>query len=462
MWGAALHDRSEGVHRPLLATVMSFRSLAKDPAAENEHQVVVALDHCLLGRAEMEALLDAAELRSGVSRAQMVVTFSHTHAAGLMSLDRADLPGGDLIPAYLQRLNETVGTLLRQAIDDERPVTVTYGSGRCNLAAHRDFWDVQSEQWVCGFHPPDHQADDAVWVARVTDEGGHLVAALVNYACHPTTLAWDNRLISPDFPGAMRETVEQALSVPCVFLQGASGDLGPRYGFVGDCQVADRHGRELGYAALSALTALPPPQTSYEYQGPVISGATLGVWNYVPLDGERRTACARWGAQHGPLPLPYRPGLSTLAQAEADRQQFAEQEAAAAAAGDEARRRDFRAMVERRTRMIARLKQLPPGERFPFQLLVWRMGDAVWVATQGEVYNLLQTALRSKFPSLAIIVCSLANGWGPSYLPPAELYGTGIYQESIALLAPGSLEQVIAEAERRIVELTTTSERRGD
>ena len=49
---------------------------------------------------------------------------------------------------------------------------------------------------------------------------------MVNYACHPTTLAWENTLISPDFPGAMREVVERATAAPCVFLQGASGDLG--------------------------------------------------------------------------------------------------------------------------------------------------------------------------------------------------------------------------------------------
>ena len=37
----------------------------------------------------------------------------------------------------------------------------------------------------------------------------------------------------------------------------AKGDLGPMDGYVGDVRMADRNGRQLGFAALSALEALP-------------------------------------------------------------------------------------------------------------------------------------------------------------------------------------------------------------
>ena len=51
MWGAARHDRSAGVHRPLRATAMVFGP--PDDAANGDVgdcQVVLALDHCLLFR----------------------------------------------------------------------------------------------------------------------------------------------------------------------------------------------------------------------------------------------------------------------------------------------------------------------------------------------------------------------------------------------------------------------------
>lgn len=451
MWGAAWHDRSAGIHRPLTATALVFQKHEGTPSAESQ-QVVVALDHCLLGRKEMDALLDAVQKRLKLPRECLVVIFSHTHAAGLMSLDRVDLPGGELIPPYLQRVNETVSQLVETALERAAPSTITYGSGRCNLAAHRDFWDETSGQWVCGFNP-DGPADDMLLVARVTREDGTPTCTIVNYACHPTTLAWENQLISPDFPGAMRETIEHATHIPCVFIQGASGDLGPKWGYVGDVEVADQNGRQLGFAALSVLSSLPRPNSRFEYAGPVVSGATLGIWNYVPIDAAEVAEAARWQVARAELPLRYRPGLPQLADVEAAQRQWKADEEAAVSAGDQQRQRDCRAMVERQTRMITRLKQLPPGERFPYQLFVWRMGGAIWVAAQGEPYNLLQSSLRQKFPQTAIVVCSLANGWGPSYLPPVELYDRGIYQESIAALAPGSLEHLIAEAAFRIERL---------
>jgi hypothetical protein len=264
-----------------------------------------------------------------------------------------------------------------------------------------------------------------------------------SYALH-------RELISPDFPGAMREVVEQATGAPCLFLQGASGDLGPREGFVGDVETADRNGRQLGYAALAALEALPPPNTRFQYVGPVVSGATVGVWSHVPAPPERLRSLALWQRKRWTIPLRYRTGLPSREQFAAERDRWRSEEQAARDAGDLGRARDSRAMVERKTRLLARLAELPPGEAFPYQAALWRIGDAVWLAVQGEPYNLLQRALRQRFPNTPIVAAALAGQWGPAYLPPAELYGKGVYQESIAVLAPGCLEQVIEDTGREI------------
>jgi hypothetical protein len=365
------------------------------------------------------------------------VVFSHTHGAGLMGLDRAALPGGDLIPPYLQGLGERAGRLVKQCLAALVPAGIVYGRGHCSLATQRDFWDGQ--QFVCG-HNPGVPADDSVIVARVTAEDGRVLASIVNYACHPTTLAWENTLISPDYIGAMRELVERETDGPCLFLQGASGELGPREGFVGDTAVADRNGRELGYAALAALTALPAAGTTFVYQGPVVSGATLGAWKHEKIDLDTK---AGWKLQRWQEPLHYRPGQLTVVQVQAELDQFKTAEAAARAAGDEPRAAECRAMAERKTRLLHRLNQLPKGDRYPLQVAVWQMCDAVWVGVQGESYSLLQTELRRRFPERVILVATIAADWGASYLPPRELYDTGIYQESIAVVAAGSLEQLI-------------------
>ena len=457
MWGAATHERAEGVHRPLAAYVAVFAPVHSSAAeSSSPPTAIISLDHCLLGREEMDQLIAAVEQATSFSAAQLLFTFTHTHGAGLMSLDRVHLPGGELIPGYLDSVAKTVAELLQAAAGQLVDATIVYGFGRCSLAAHRDFWDETSRQWVCGFNP-DTPADDTLLVARVTDGIGRTLATFVNYACHPTTLAWENRLISPDYPGAMRELVQRATAgAPCLFLQGASGELGPREGFVGDPAIADRNGRILGHAVLATLESLPPPLTRYEYAGPVVSGATLGVWKHTPPPADRLLAIARWECSRDVLPLPYRPDLPTT---DATRRLLVRHQAAEQSAnkqGDAAAARDAHAQIERATRMLRRLEQLPGGggmelpRDYPFQSVCWRMGDAVWIAVEGEHYSLLQTELRRRFSPTPIIVITLFTGWGPSYLPTRQTYGQGLYPESIAVLAAGCLEAVIERLSSRI------------
>jgi len=436
MWGAAKHDRATGIHRPLRATLTLFTPL--DGA---QRQFIIALDHCVMGRQEMDNLLDAVSEAADILREELIVVFSHTHAAGLMGLERGNLPGGDLIAPYLESVATRVAELVKETQTKLQPATILYATGHCNLAAHRDYWDEDNQLWACGYDP-DTPADDTVLTARAHAEDGTLLATLVNYACHPTTLAWDNTLISPDYPGAMRETIEEVTGVPCLFLQGASGELGPVEGFVGDTSVADRNGRQLGHAALSAIESLPDPNTRFEYTGPVVSGATLGEWKYNELPDEFSDSNASWQLVRQIIPLPIRPGTPTTQEVETELAKWEKKD-----------NPDARAMAERKRRLLHRLSQLPAGDNFPLEAVVLRLGGAVWIIIQGEHYSVLQKVLRERFPETPLIISTVASHWGASYLPPKELYDKGIYQESIAITAAGSLEKVIETIGGQIEEL---------
>ena len=286
MWGAALHDRATGVHRPLEATLLWLEPqtpTTSDPEpgtpTTSAPQIIVALDHCILDRDELQAIRRSIHAYTDVAYENVLVTVSHTHGAGWMSRTRSDSPGGDLLGPYLDELAARLGDLAREAQTRVAPATIVFGTGRCSIAAHRDFFDPDLQRFVCGFNP-DGLADDTLLVARISDDSGEQFATVVNYACHPTTLAWDNTLISPDWVGAMREVIQQSEGGRCLFLQGASGDLGPREGFTGDIAVADRNGRHVGHAVLSTLATLPSPGTEYRYAGPVISGTAMGTWSY--------------------------------------------------------------------------------------------------------------------------------------------------------------------------------------
>ncbi len=449
MWGAAKHDQSEGVHRPLIATAVVFAPHSVNDGLTQqttEHtQVLIALDHCLLYQTEMKRLIEHVT-NHGFHADQITFTFSHTHSAGLMDPRRREMPGGEMIEGYLEQLALQIGEAVAEALGKTRAAMIQYATGRCNLAANRDFWDEENQAYVCGFNPG-AKADDTVIVAQVRnpDDCGQTLATFVNYACHPTTLAWDNRMISPDYVGAMREVVEQATDAPCVFLQGASGDLGPVHGFVGDLEVADRNGRQLGYAALSALESMAVRNGNLRYDGPVVSGATIGFWRRVPLDKVEEEQKATWRKRQWTVDLSYREGLATVEETKTELQRWTTEEQAARDAGDANKAADARAMAERMRRMLTRVADLPTGDSFSFPVMMWRIGDAVWIAVEGEPYNYLQTTLRDRFPEIPIVLIVLANGSRPSYLPTRETYGKGIYQESIALLEQGSLE-ILAQA----------------
>src|SRR5207247_10426147 len=133
------------------------------------------------------------------------------------------------------------------------------------------------------------------------------------------------------------------------------------------------------------------------------------------------------------------PGQQPAQQVESELKQVQADEDAARADGNTERASDCRAIAERKRRLLHRLSQLPRGDAFPLQVVLWRMGDAFWLGVQGESYSLLQTELRHRFPGTPIVVASIAADWGAAYLPPTKIYGTGIYQESIAVGAAGSL-----------------------
>jgi hypothetical protein len=439
MWGAATHDRATGVHRPLTATALWLAPLAGDRA---QGRLLIALDLCFLERTEVDAIRRASSHAAGIAPEQVHVASSHTHAAGLMSRSRSDQPGGDLIGPYLDQLPGCLAGLAAQAVRGAGPCTIVYGQGRCNLAQNRDYRDEQTQQYVCGFNPGG-VADDTVLVARITHNAGPTLATVVNYACHPTTLAFENTVLSPDYVGAMREVVESATGGPCMFLQGASGDLGPREGFVGGETLADRNGRQLGYAVLSALEALPPPGTRYVYQGPVVSGAVLGVWKHEPAPPERVQGQTCWEWRRATVELPYRADLTTLEDTQQEQARWQAEEVRASQDGDSIRARDCRAKVEQMRRRLQRLRLLPPGRAFPLPVTLGKLGDSLWLILPGEHYHVLQTALRRRFPSHPIIVVTLADDWLPGYVPSSAAYGKGIYQESIALVAAGSAEMLL-------------------
>ena len=264
-----------------------------------------------------------------------------------------------MLEPYLEQVWQATVDTVTRAIEAIRPAVLEWRTGRCDLASARDLRDPDNPaRRVCGFNP-DAPADDTLLVGRVTEtESGETLATIVNYACHPTTLAWDNRLISPDYIGVMRETIEQGLNGGLtLFTQGASGELSPRYQYVGDPSVADAHGRELGHAVLATLAGMEPPGEQLVFGGVRESGAPLAMWRR-----EKATLSTELKAVRLTVDLPVK-DWPTAAELE----------------------REFEATIdrviqERIRRKISIRQGLGDGETFAFPIWIWKVGDALLAA----------------------------------------------------------------------------------
>lgn len=407
-WGPADWERSEGAHRPFELTALAVVS------ADERPRVLLAVDGTWWRRVADEQGVRGAILDGlGLDPDQLMLSLSHTHAGAVLCAADAHLPGGELIPGYLEALTVAGIAAGREALASAVPGLIEWTTGRCTLAADREL-DVDGRPLV-GYNPG-AVADDTVTIGRLSVDGA-VRGTLVNYACHPTTLAWQSREVSPDYVGAMREIVESATGAPCLFVQGASGELAPREQYTGDVAVADRHGRSLGHAVLAALDALPAPGEELTLDGVVESGAPLAIWTGRAAAGGEEAGSSLTSVE---LPLRDLPTLDELAEEWKDI--------------------DPRSREERLGRARNLRDGYIDGPTVQHPIWAWRLGDAVIVGHPGEAYSRLQTTLRRRFPETPIVVMNLTNGPGFVYLPTRDAYDRGAYQAWQTPLAPGALD----------------------
>ena len=420
-WGAAQHDVAEGIHRPLEAAVMTIQ---EEPGAAP--LVLATVD---LGW--WQDLDDERHVRGGVLEnmnldpGRLMLCASHTHAGPSLVRSHRDLPGGHLIGPYLDQLRDTLTQITQRALDGATPAMATWNYGRCGLAQDRDLADPNAQRFLCGYHP-EGQPDDTILVGCVTSEAGTPLATLVNYACHPTTLAAENRLISPDFVGSMREVVEARYPGPCLFLQGASAELSPRECHHASTEIADKNGRELGFAVLSTLEGMLPAGKSLQFDGVVESGAPLAIWKRC-----ERAVSTSIEVQQLDVELELKE-LPSLAQIETDLKSCQD-----------------RALAERLLREQLIRRHLGDGLTSRQPVWIWRVGEAIFVGQPNEAYSIFQQQLRTSCPDQAVAVIGQVNG-SCGYLPPAEFYDQDMYPVWQTPFARGSLERITAACQASI------------
>ncbi|MBI2421568.1 MAG: hypothetical protein HYV27_01980 [Candidatus Hydrogenedentes bacterium] len=208
--------------------------------AGTERLALVALD---LGRSptarNQDRIREAVAASAGIT--QILLCGTHTHHGPVLELlDRPGLGQGrfDAAVRYAGWLNTQIADAINEAASRLEPVRWGWESVDSDLNRNR--------HTMVGPRPRDPE----LAVVRLDHLDGTPLAVLVNFAAHPTIHKVMDRRWSADWPGAMKRHVREALGAPCIFLQGAAGDMGPN---------RDRPGRETaeGFGQAAAETVLP-------------------------------------------------------------------------------------------------------------------------------------------------------------------------------------------------------------
>jgi hypothetical protein len=173
----------------------------------------------------LAALQDA--LGESFSRWRAVLVATHTHSAP----PACPLEGeADPDPAYWRLVCERTVEAARQALEHVQPASLYFASfrvpgytynRRAVLADGRVTMIPEPGAPVLERGPVDDTLTALVWRER----GGEAVAAVLHFACHGTAICTQG--IGGDVPGALSRCAEGILHAPCMFLQGAAGDINP-------------------------------------------------------------------------------------------------------------------------------------------------------------------------------------------------------------------------------------------
>lgn len=266
IWMAQKHLRAEGIHRKLYASCLIVGDADRSVA-------LLGYDLTILSRQQV------ADIRSEVCGStplrpeQVWLYCTHNHAAPVTQ-DFYDREGADEVSAYIRSLKAVSAAIARKAWEARRPARVATGKGTSTVGVNRDL--LYEKRMITGPNPCGF-ADPEVGVLRIDDAHGQPVVGVVTYGCHPTYLGPANRLISPDYPGVLRDVFEQHVPAPCLFLQAGGGNVGPLRGFSGDTTEVEREGTILGLEAAKTFLGIDSLHRKSRVTSVVESGAPLGI-----------------------------------------------------------------------------------------------------------------------------------------------------------------------------------------
>lgn len=436
-WGAQSHERAAGVDHEMVVVALWV--------SDGERTCVVCdLDLGIVSRDEAAELRDRAAEAAGTDPTNVRISYTHTHAGPLGPGEASRIGAGqELVDDYYAGVRAQLVGAVRRARLAARPARVASALGTCDVAVNRRL-HVPDGRLVVGENP-DGYTDSSVFVVRFDDEDDAPIAAILGYAAHPITLAFQNDHLSPDYPGFARLWHERLTGAPTLFLQGCAGDQMAEFGLTGDRRVPRDLGKRLAAAGASAFLRLRPHVARREFSHVVESGASLGIFREIHSDAHVSPVVGL----SEQISLPIR-AVESVAEARATsserlgelaRVQDGGSPSAIAGCMFEAKRAEMR---------LAWSEWLAGRDEASVELQTIRIGDVGLVGFPGEPFARIGVDIRERSPLPATHVGGYANGWH-GYVPTADAFTGGGYEVELgSVFAPMAAEVLVRNAVRQL------------
>jgi hypothetical protein len=398
------------------------------------------------------------ELRARISdatvtpEAGILLNWNHTHHAppgGVTihgSFGEANEKPGPEVFDYIAWLHERIVDVCRLAAQRLEPAWARWGLGFADVAVNRRERDDDGIVRDIGWNERGI-VDLSVPVLQAVRPDGSAIATVVSFGCHTVTTGINFIGYSPDYPGPLRQVVRDATGGECVFLQGAGGNVMPRFAFDDDCLEPGRMGRRLAVEALHAIADRPgwPAQLIETSFG---SGTVVRLfrWQSVEADPPELEAVER----RVDFPLLPLPSLRAVEEARASAQRDIEQAVARGAGESELRVLRYHGLNWAR-RAEAEIASGTPRTTVTAPINAVRIGDGVIVTGPGEVFTEIGLAVKERSPADVTLYAGYTNGC-VSYFPTESEYPRGGYEPLYGNKTYGLPAQVAPECDRILVQ----------
>lgn len=210
--GFAGRGPSIGIHDELRAKVIVMTDGTSKAA-------LVDCDLVGLGAEVVKDIRDEISERVAISTENITILCTHTHYGPDAYRDKS----ADDVMTYQANLKYKIAGAVFEAWENMRPAEIGVGWGKSYIGINRR--EKRPDGSIILGQNPEGPIDRQVGVLRVNDADGNPIASLTNFATHPVSQSSKMRMVSADYPGKACEIVTQLTDCPCLFLQGACGNI---------------------------------------------------------------------------------------------------------------------------------------------------------------------------------------------------------------------------------------------